>query len=347
MYALHYREELAPAVVKELDDFIAWLHGYLSTSLNEDGTLKLSDPTSGDTSTTIIDQIEEEEGHWWKKGPWIFDRENEHVAVIYTASLPAGTINNFAPQGVDTCVGIEINTAGSISITGLKAPARNFRRLVFIRNQSATNTVTLKHQSTSSDALNRFALPGNVDIVMGAQQTTWLYYDADSRRWASFITGNTSGGLVGASTTTLPSGISVTQDAFTAVLDISTAQLDALNGTPLTVVPAAGANKIIVPVDWSVTAVKSGAAWTANPALSLVYSGNTSAIVTAINLTLTNANTETRFYHPGQAAFNFLTSTFDPRNVAVVTRLASDTSPGVGSTCTLRIMLTYYIHTCQ
>lgn len=59
MYALRYREELPPSVVKELDDFISFLQHYLGVSLNEDGTIRFASPVKGTIapggdSTTFI-----------------------------------------------------------------------------------------------------------------------------------------------------------------------------------------------------------------------------------------------------------------------------------------------------
>jgi len=340
MYALHYREELPTAVTRELDDFIAWLHGYLGTSLNEDGTLKLATPSgagaNGNTET-FLDQVEEEEGHWWKRGPWIFDRENSHIAVISTASLPAQTINNFAPPGVETCVGMEVNLAGNITVTGLKAPDRNFRRLVFIRNQSSTNTITLKHQNSSSSALNRFALPNNVDIVMGALQTTWLYYDATNRRWACFITGNTSGGIVGAPTTTLQPG--TTEVVFTVRLKLTTAQLDTLAATPITIIPAPGTNKVIQLISVICVTTRSGA-WSASPNYQFRYNGIATNLTTGSPTSLlagAGAGTQTAMSTVVNGGPSSSAS-----NVAVEVNFSADTNPGA-QTATAWIQAAYAI----
>lgn len=302
-YSLHYREELPAAVVKELDDMVAHFNNVLSASMNNDGTLLVSDPNSGGPSA--MDQVEAVEGHWWKKGPWRFDTDSTHEAFIFTPQIPAGTYNDFTPQGIDTCIGVEINLAGDITLTGVKAPDKAYRRLVVLRNQSSSHTVTLKHQSTSSAQLNRFALPGNTDIVLKQNQTVWLYYDADNHYWASFITPNFSGGLAGAGSGSTGGdvvGPAGAVDNHIAVFDgvtgklikdggdtvagiiaaaaswtvgtttIAQGRLETLN-TPLILVPAPGSNQVIV-VSSITVAVTQTAAYAGGSTWHFQYGGS-------------------------------------------------------------------------
>lgn len=242
-YALRYREELPPAVIRELDDLVAYYNSFLKEAHNADGTLKLSTISgAGQNDDTIMDQIETAEGHWWKKGPWIFDRIGENTALIRTPTIPSGSsLNDWAPQGIDTAVGVLINIGGSITITGMKAPLGGHRRALIFQNQSATSTdiITLKHESASSAPLNRFSLPGAVDLEVGPRQTVWLLYDSDNGVWEAFITANTSGGLFG-------SGGAGGGEFSHATVTLSAAQCRALNGTPVTLV-AGVAGKIIIP----------------------------------------------------------------------------------------------------
>lgn len=382
MYGIRYREEIKdPAVVKELDDFFAWIKGYLGTSLNEDGTLRLlsnrGQDINGDTS--IVQQIEAEEGHWWKRGPWIFDTPTSHDAFIYTPTLPASTINDFAPRGIDTAIGIEFNLGGNISITGIKAPAGNYRRLLVIRNQSASSTITLKHANTSSAELNRFDNPGAVDIVVGSKQTAWLYYDADNRRWGQFITGNTSGGLVGAPSTSLPSGITASGDVtgpgsstdgnvvvfngatgkiikdggtvasflgtaavLIANLTLTDAQIKAGNTTPQTIIAAPGSNKIAVPFHFSLTKDSSAGVYSASPTIRVRYAGNTTDIIdAAVAWTLTGAN-KTHQTVVRTAGQSFTYSSFDPTNKAVQFSTSADVTGG-NIANSAKLSIAYYI----
>lgn len=377
MYALRHREELPPSVVTELDDFIAWLKQYLSTSLNEDGTLKLATPSGAGnavSATSIMETIEDAEGHWWKKGPWIFDTTHSHEAFLYPPATPAGTYNDYAPGGIDTAIGIEFNPTGNFTLTGLKAPPGNYRRLLVLRNQSASFTVTLKHAGAGSQEINRFALPGDLDIVMGTRQTAWLYYDADNRRWGSFITGNTAGGLSGAgggsssgdvvgpgsaidgdiavfdgatgklikdggqTITTVIAAAASSSNLKTATIDIGAATVATMDVTPVSVVAAQGAHTIIVPL-MLIGEKHFTVAGSSGFGISLRFTGDSHTLVTLGNLGLNNT-TETLDY-------NSLTSLSSATSGITVTTMINKgmsvvTSGPVGGTPSGTVRLTLY-----
>jgi hypothetical protein len=197
MYALRYREEIKdPGAIKELDDLVAYFNHFLGQSLDEKGNILPAALTPVDL-TAPVTGVTDDEQHHWKNGPWIFDTPSAHNAIIVTPQLQ-GTINNMAPGGIDTAVGVEFNLSADLTITGIKAPVGAYRRILILRNNSGAHTITLKHANTGSQSVNRFQLPGSADIVMSTRQTVWLYYDADNHNWGCFITANTSGGLSGA-----------------------------------------------------------------------------------------------------------------------------------------------------
>ena len=201
-YALHYREELKdPAVVKELDDMVGYFNDYLSKSLANDGTIKplaLVPPQGVDV---------EGEEHWWRNGPWTFDDPSAvdaNKAGIHPPGIPAGTYNDWAPDGIDDCIIIEIGIAGGggVTFTGMKAPAPVRKRLVLFVNGDSGGTVTLKHANTASQPQNRFSLPNSQDIDIAPKQNVLLYYSLQRSAWTAAITPTLHGGLFGAGSST-------------------------------------------------------------------------------------------------------------------------------------------------
>lgn len=337
-YALRYREELPPAVVKELDEMVIHYNKLLATSLNPDGSLKLATPSgtgSSSNTTSISDQIEAIEGHWWKKGPWRFDTDSSHEAFIVTPIIPAGTYHNYAPQGIASCIGVEINLSGNITLTGVVAPNRAYRRLVVLRNQSSTYTVTLKHQNTGSAQLNRFALPGNTDIVMSQNQTVWLYYDADNHYWTSFIT--VSAGSVFQTTTIM------TEANITATSNTSTF---ALTPTPTS-------SQILWPISWSCEKVISGNGTRAATAgtLQLVLGSNAFlgfTLATDINTDLAVGSRSSTSFQPGTGRNFNNYSVRDPRGLPLACSFSSAVGAFGGTgIITLSVSVIYFVQTIQ
>jgi hypothetical protein len=90
--------------------------------------------------------------------------------------------NNWNPAGLSTAQTIRATaSAAALSITGLAGGGDG--RIIILHNVGATNSFTLVHQSTSSSAANRFALPGATDVVIPTDGSVTLRYDASSSRW--------------------------------------------------------------------------------------------------------------------------------------------------------------------
>lgn len=98
---------------------------------------------------------------------------------ITPTSLSADT-NDWAPSGLSGTTVIRAQASAAIDLTGLTGGVDG--RVVTIFN-IGSNAITLKNQSTSSTALNRFAIGG--DLSVGADQSVSLIYDATSQRWRS------------------------------------------------------------------------------------------------------------------------------------------------------------------
>jgi len=88
--------------------------------------------------------------------------------------------NNYDPTGLSTATFLRLSSSGSYNITGLAGGTSG--RVVIIHNIGANN-LTLKDESASSTAANRFALPSTDDFVLWPDQTVILHYDATTTRW--------------------------------------------------------------------------------------------------------------------------------------------------------------------
>lgn len=96
--------------------------------------------------------------------------------------------NDYAPTGFATATALRIDLDAAHAITGIAGGVGG--RTIIIHNISAF-ALTLKNESASSAAANRFAVGDDVEVV--ASSTVMLRYDATSSRWR-LAAGSGSGG---------------------------------------------------------------------------------------------------------------------------------------------------------
>jgi hypothetical protein len=78
------------------------------------------------------------------------------------------------------------NSAGTvIQITGLDATGSHDGRVIILTNISS-DPIILRHQHSSSLPANRFDLPGNSDVIIGAKGSYKLIYNSVIASWLSF-----------------------------------------------------------------------------------------------------------------------------------------------------------------
>jgi hypothetical protein len=97
---------------------------------------------------------------------------------ISPGALAADT-NDWAPTGLATASRVRLSANAAINITGLLATSDGDVKI--IENIGSTNSVTLKSESASSSAANRFT--GYSDIVIRAKESCVLIYDGTTARW--------------------------------------------------------------------------------------------------------------------------------------------------------------------
>ena len=413
---LRYRDELPEVVARELDSLIAQLRAKLFLEHNEDGShrgsslVSASDPANADESDSDTGVVSDAGRHWKTPGPWLFDERgaaNEHMVGLRPPVLAAGTYNDYAPQGINDAVILEIEPdGGTVTLTGLRQHqgiARN-KRMLLIRNRDSAESLILVHNSASSSTGSRFFLPGNANVTMGPGQNIWLYYDPAKDGWTAAITPHLSGGLGtgAASTNALLDGTNHTDtvaqgvtrgsliygnstpkwdelilgaanrflksdgtDAAWGQVDLASGdvtgvlpsanggtlillrraftelELESINSSPVTIVAAPGADKILIPVLASFELnVTTG--YSTSPTLDINYAtiGTTAVNFNSMSFTTTGRKVTSEFL----TTFNF-TSATDPRNRALVMSASADPgTPGTG-VATGVLNLFYTVHT--
>lgn len=370
MYQLRYREELPPAVVKELDDLVATYNNLLSRVLNEDGTINWPaalgipqpkpDEIYNPPSSPILQQFlqaTQAEGQRWKTGPWTFEdtlgkRDNAAVRQIVVDR----DVDDLTAGGLSGCVAFELNATVDAEVTGIDvSPLSDIRRVLVVGNITATNkTITLKHEDSGSAPQNRFHFDGGVDIELTVGQYVWLFYSVGLGRWTMFVTGHASGGIVSYDQLqTAISGISVTgANMYVSEVDLGTMETIA---TPVELAPAPGVGKVIVPiaVDFIQASATDQFIQNAPITLTVKYSGITTGLFNTISV----SNSLNRYLYTREFALptNFgagtgtaPASTVDPHNQSVVVKGNNnvDYSGGGGvSKGKFRIALAYSIVT--
>jgi hypothetical protein len=102
--------------------------------------------------------------------------------VIVTPSSLSASQNNYSPGGCDI---LRLSSSTAIDITGLVAPSVDgAMRLVVNVNASGGSAITLKHESASSTAANRFRNTTGGDFILPADGgSAVLTYSTAISRW--------------------------------------------------------------------------------------------------------------------------------------------------------------------
>lgn len=99
--------------------------------------------------------------------------------VVVSPSELTADQNNYNP-GVGDIFRLTANAARNI--TGLAGGSEG--KAILLLNVDSTDAITLKHQSTSSDAANRIIVPWAGDYVLAAAGgAALLVYDGTTERW--------------------------------------------------------------------------------------------------------------------------------------------------------------------
>lgn len=324
------------------EELIVQLQAWVGQEHYGDGSHKdinvdsVTTPTE-DSRNGSVQLLDESHGHLWTMGPWCFDAQGgtPRVACLRPPET-SGTLNNWAPQGIDSAIIIELEPGSSstITITGLK-PGGSYRRLLVLGNRdSGGGLITLKHQDTGSDVYARFRLPGNVDVTLASGEYVWLFYDLDAGRWRMLITAQQAGGITQG---VVDSG-AVTGDVLVASVTVTDTQIKSLSSSPVTLVAAQGAGTIIVPLMITMKKVTT-VAYNTNVTTSFPWTGITTAIAGTVNLAF-SSGVETRYASVTPTAFNDFAN--NPENKAFTIKNSADLTGG-GSGNSLQVRVVYFV----
>jgi hypothetical protein len=383
-YQLRYREELPPAVIKELDDMVASYNALLSKVLNEDGSLNwpaalgLSQPKADQTynppNSPLLNQflqVLQSEGQRWKSGPWTFEdtngvgtglppdkggifrgagagvRENAAVRAIGVASGAGSvTYDNYIAVGTGGCVALEFSSSSSdVILTGLDpAPLGDTRRALIIGNTGSSG------KTLTLKNQNAGSLPQN---RFKFEDATDIVLSDGQYTWIYYSpsAGRWIGFVTGnksgglVGTAQLATGLAtVGSDFKTAYRRITNAEIKALLTTAITVVAAQGTNTVIEVQSCSVY-LNRQVNYANNPSGSLRYAGDTTDITNAGVFLQTSATPGTRIT---RFSINSSNQAFDASTVAVnkdvVWRAGQDNTLGDAANF-LDVFVTYRVYT--
>ena len=170
------------AVTKRLQASIEALGGGKSTFDAEAGldTGKLVN------TRPIADDGQLDKAIRWLIGPWLLNADGDVTgdAVLRPPQLTANR-DNYAPIGIDTTIGLELDSDAARTITGIRVAKRQ-RRLLFVLNRGSFD-LTFPHENTGSIAAHRFSIgTSGESLVLPASRMVWFYYDVAAERWRLF-----------------------------------------------------------------------------------------------------------------------------------------------------------------
>lgn len=192
IFSLSFRELLSPGTEQELDQLVGKISGYLREEHNDDGSHSNITATTLDapeiTTTDLIGPIDVD-------GRISIEQVAVHKTAVMSPSQLTGNQNNWNPadatdtlRGLDEITVIRIDTDAARTITGITAPAvisgtSDSHQPVLLLVNRGSYTITFSHNSSSSSAANRFECPGQVDFLLLARASVWIWYDTGSGVW--------------------------------------------------------------------------------------------------------------------------------------------------------------------
>ena len=178
-----------PAVVEEFDHLAAVLKGIIAgqapgaAEAGIDTGLTIQATGLGPPGPTIPSL---EPGIRWLTGPWLFGPDgNTSSGIVLRPPTITANQDNYAPLGIDTCIGLELDSDANRTITGIRIAARQ-RRLLTLLNRG-NFSLSFPHNDTGSIAVNRFGFGASGDILtLPSGAAVWLSYDVGSEVWRTF-----------------------------------------------------------------------------------------------------------------------------------------------------------------
>jgi len=106
--------------------------------------------------------------------------QNLSLSGVISPSQITSNQNDYGPSGINTAFILRLNSDAARDITGLAAPTSGRAETKILINVGSF-AITLRDQSASSSASNRFAIGEDIAIAVG--KCMWVWYDTGSSRW--------------------------------------------------------------------------------------------------------------------------------------------------------------------
>lgn len=318
-----------PAVREELDRIQAAFAGLGSDAVSGDAEKGLDTGLTIQTRS-IADDGSTENGVRWLSGPWLLGPDGNVSTRAVVKVQVTTSQNNFAPVGIDTAVGLELDATADCTITGIRVATRQ-RRVLLIVNRSGF-TFTFPVNDTGSIAAHRFEFGNSASspLKLGPGELAWFYYDVTGQRWHLQ-------GLPAVASANMPSALAT---VMTTYVDITDAQALTLNSVPVVLVPAQGANTVIQILSVMARVIRA-TGYGGSPQQNIWYNGLATDLIG--NMALISTGTVDRTV---QATVNGYTldGASAPANLALVLRSTFDTTGGASGN-KIRIYLAYRVVT--
>lgn len=328
-----------PYVTQELDRIAAALQAVDASIRGIGGGQSTRDAEAGlDTGKQVNTRPIADDGQLdnairWLKGPWLLNADGnvKGDAVLRPPQL-TGDANDYAPVGMDTCIGLELDSTTTVTLTGLKI-AKIQRRIVFLLNKGQS-TISLAHESTSSLAQHRFSFGDSGEtLAIPAGRVIWFFYDTDVARWRLFA-------LPAIDPANLPASLVSISPVSAKTVSIANADALTLNTVPIELVAAPGAGKLVFLSGPLIARVNRTTGYGTSPTSSVFYNndlGGTNLLSGTMALLSTGTVNRTILVNPIPWTKDGAAS---PLNQAMMLRNSANTTGGSSSNL-LELYVTY------
>jgi hypothetical protein len=115
-------------------------------------------------------------------GPWLLnepaDPRSTSQAVIFQENMI--NVDNWNPPGLANAIGIIMDSAFNIQITGIYSERQC--RMMFLCNRGGT-IISLVHNSASSQSEYRFRCPSSATYQLAQGGGCWIVYNPAAKEW--------------------------------------------------------------------------------------------------------------------------------------------------------------------
>ena len=272
----------------------------------------------------------------WLLGPWVFGPiGSDHApAVIRPPQLTANQ-NNYNPPGFETCIGMELESDASRTITGFNVFQRE-RRCFFILNRG-TKDIVFSESDAGSLAANQLGFGTTGDtFTLPQERLVWWQYDVGSAFWRLW-------GIPAVGGSNLPPALG--SAVLEASVSLTADNIRALDTTYISVVSAPAATKYLNPVLWTIDCDTTVASGDTGHFFELQYNDAGFDGFYSVGQITADLNNVRRKISVGYntVARQHVVSTRDPRGKALAVRLSA-AKDGTG-TSTAKVVVYYTIVT--